>query len=185
MLHGPSAGWWTLPLPVAGRTDPEGQGGRQDRVSVVVATAVNGEGTGMDVGTSEDGAFWLAFLRCPPGASVGWSWWSRTLIRDSSAAVFGGASWQRCDQPAHRVPRRAQPWVTTMVRYHLPATLPRWRPVPPGGLSTRGSRVLAWKKIGLERFNKEISTLSWASSLTDQPCAVGAVLEQPTSHPPF
>ena len=35
-------------------------------VSVVVATAVNGEGKreiiGMDVGTSEDGAFWLAFL---------------------------------------------------------------------------------------------------------------------------
>ena len=28
---GPSAGRWTLPLPVAGRTDPEGQGGRQDR----------------------------------------------------------------------------------------------------------------------------------------------------------
>ena len=25
------AGRWTLPLPVAGRTDPEGQGGRQDR----------------------------------------------------------------------------------------------------------------------------------------------------------
>ena len=23
--------------------------------------------------------------RCPPGASVGWSWWSRTLIRDSEA----------------------------------------------------------------------------------------------------
>ena len=30
-LPGPSAGRWTLPLPVAGRTDPEGQGGRQDR----------------------------------------------------------------------------------------------------------------------------------------------------------
>ena len=30
-FHGPSAGRWTLPLPVAGRTDPEGQGGRQDR----------------------------------------------------------------------------------------------------------------------------------------------------------
>ena len=30
-LHGPSAGRWTLPLPVAGRTNPEGQGGRQDR----------------------------------------------------------------------------------------------------------------------------------------------------------
>ena len=28
---GRPAGRWTLPLPVAGRTDPEGQGGRQDR----------------------------------------------------------------------------------------------------------------------------------------------------------
>ena len=41
--------------------------GRIVNVSVVVATAVNTEGTreilGMDVGTSEDGAFWLAFLR--------------------------------------------------------------------------------------------------------------------------
>ena len=36
-------------------------------VSVAVATAVNTEGRrdtiGMDVPTSEDGAFWLAFLR--------------------------------------------------------------------------------------------------------------------------
>ena len=36
-------------------------------MSVAVATAVNTEGRreiiGMDVGTSEDGAFWLAFLR--------------------------------------------------------------------------------------------------------------------------
>ena len=36
-------------------------------MSVVVATAVNAEGrreiVGMDVGTSEDVAFWLAFLR--------------------------------------------------------------------------------------------------------------------------
>ena len=36
-------------------------------LDVVVATAVNSEGkheiVGMDVGTSEDGAFWLAFLR--------------------------------------------------------------------------------------------------------------------------
>ena len=41
--------------------------GRIVNVSVVVATAVNTEGKreilGMDVGTSEDGAFWLAFLR--------------------------------------------------------------------------------------------------------------------------
>ena len=36
-------------------------------MSVVVGTAVNAEGkreiVGLDVGTSEDGAFWLSFLR--------------------------------------------------------------------------------------------------------------------------
>ena len=37
------------------------EAGRIVNVSVVVATAVNGEGK--RVGTSEDGAFWLAFLR--------------------------------------------------------------------------------------------------------------------------
>ena len=67
------------------------EAGRIVNVSVVVATAVNGEGKreiiGMDVGTSEDGAFWLAFLRSlsARGASAGWSWWYRTLIRDSEA----------------------------------------------------------------------------------------------------
>ena len=48
---------------MAGRAEPEGQGGRKDSQR----TAVNAEGRreiiGMDVGTSEDGAFWLAFLR--------------------------------------------------------------------------------------------------------------------------
>jgi transposase-like protein len=43
------------------------EGGRIVQVSVVVATGVNAEGKrevlGIDVGTSEDGAFWLAFLR--------------------------------------------------------------------------------------------------------------------------
>ena len=53
------------------------EAGRIVNVSVVVATAVNSEGkreiVGMDVGTSEDGAFWLAFLRSLVArASAGW-----------------------------------------------------------------------------------------------------------------
>ena len=28
---------------------------------------------------------WPSYARCPPGASAGSSWWSRTLIRDSAA----------------------------------------------------------------------------------------------------
>ena len=53
--------------------------GRIVNVSVAVATAVNREGKrevlGIDVGTSEDGAFWLAFLRSLAArAWVGWNW---------------------------------------------------------------------------------------------------------------
>ena len=103
--------------------------GRIVNVSVVVATAVNGEGKreiiGMDVGTSEDGAFWLAFLRSL--SARGLSGVELVVsdahqgLRGAIAAVFGGASWQRCrthfmTNLLTRVPRRAQPWVATMVR---------------------------------------------------------------------
>ena len=98
-------------------------------VNVSVATAVNAEDrreiVGMDVGTSEDGAFWLAFLRSlsarglrgvqlvTSDAHLG--------LRDAIATVFAGASWQRCrthfmTNLLTKVPRSAQPWVATMVR---------------------------------------------------------------------
>ena len=56
------------------------EGGRIVNVCVVVATGVNAEGQreilGLDVGTSEDGAFWLAFLRSltARGLKTGWNW---------------------------------------------------------------------------------------------------------------
>ena len=60
--------------------------GRIVNVSVVVATAVNGEGKreiiGMDVGTSEDGAFWLAFLRSLSASGVTREWPRRRQLRD-------------------------------------------------------------------------------------------------------
>ena len=103
--------------------------GRIVNVSVVVATAVNGEGKreiiGMDVGTSEDGAFWLAFLRSLSARGLGGVELvvsdAHQGLRGAIAAVFGGASWQRCrthfmTNLLTRVPRRAQPWVATMVR---------------------------------------------------------------------
>ena len=79
----------------------------------------------MDVGTSEDGAFWLAFLRSL--SARGLSGVELVVsdahqgLRGTIAAVFGGASWQRCRTHSMtnlltRVPRRAQPWVATMVR---------------------------------------------------------------------
>ena len=53
----------------------------------------------MDVGTSEDGAFWLAFLRSLSARGLGGVKLvvSDALqgLRDASATVFGGASWQQ------------------------------------------------------------------------------------------
>ena len=103
--------------------------GRIVNVSVAVATAVNAEGkreiVGMDVGTSEDGAFWLAFLRSLSarglrGVELVTSD-AHLSLRDAIATVFAGASWHRCrthfmTNLLTKVPRSAQPWVATMVR---------------------------------------------------------------------
>ena len=79
------------------------EAGRIVNVSVVVATAVNAEGrreiVGMDVGTREDVAFWLAFLRSV--ADRGLSGVELVTsdahggLREAIATVFAGASWQR------------------------------------------------------------------------------------------
>ena len=103
--------------------------GRIVNVSVVVATAVNAEGRreilGMDVGTSEDGAFWLAFLRSLVARGLSGvdlvTSDAHQGLKDAIATVFAGASWQRCrthfmTNLLSKVPRRAQPWVATMVR---------------------------------------------------------------------
>ena len=124
--------------------------GRIVNVSVVVATAVNGEGKreiiGMDVGTSEDGAFWLAFLRSL--SARGLSGVELVVsdahqgLRGAIAAVFGGASWQRCrthfmTNLLTRVPRRVQPWMATMVRTILRAqAMEWWQDFPEGQLLT-------------------------------------------------
>ena len=98
-------------------------------MSVVVGTAVNAEGkreiVGLDVGTSEDGAFWLSFLRSL--VTRGLSGVELVVsdahqgLRDAIATAFGGACWQRCrthfmTNLLSQVPKRAQPWVATMVR---------------------------------------------------------------------
>ena len=114
----------TLPL-----TQKVREAGRIVNVSVVVATAVNSEGrreiVGMDVGTSEDGAFRLAFLRSLSARDLGGVKLvvsdAHQGLRDATATVFGGAGWQRCrthfmTNLLTRVPRSAQPWVANMVR---------------------------------------------------------------------
>ncbi len=103
--------------------------GRTVNVSVVVATGVNREGKrevlGIDVGTSEDGAFWLAFLRSLTARGLSGVQLvtsdAHQGLKDAIATVFAGASWQRCrthfmTNLLSKVPRRAQPWVATMVR---------------------------------------------------------------------
>ena len=103
--------------------------GRIAQVSVVVATAVNVEGKrevlGIDVGTSEDGAFWLAFLRGLVARGLSGvelvTSDAHQGLRGAIATVFGGASWQRCRTHfmrnlLTRVPKSAEALVATTVR---------------------------------------------------------------------
>jgi transposase-like protein len=105
------------------------EGGRVVNVAVVVATAVNAQGKrevlGLDTGASEDGAFWLSFLRSL--AARGLSGVQLVVsdahqgLKDAIAAVFSGTAWQRCrthfmTNLLTRVPKSAQPMVATVVR---------------------------------------------------------------------
>ena len=103
--------------------------GRVVQVAVVVATAVNAAGKrevlGIDVGTSEDGAFWLSFLRGLVARGLSGvelvTSDAHQGLRDAVATVFGGASWQRCRTHfmrnlLTRVPRSAGKLVATTVR---------------------------------------------------------------------
>ena len=80
---------------------------------------------GLDVGTSEDGAFWFQFLRSVADRGLGCVELvisdAHRGLRDAIATVFAGASWQRCRSHfmtnlLTRVPRCAQPAVAMMVR---------------------------------------------------------------------
>ena len=165
----------------------------------------------MDVGTSEDGAFWLAFLRSLSarglsGVDLVVSDAHQGLRDAHRRTVFGGASWQRCrthfmTNLLTRVPRRAQPWVANMVRtiYQQPSPqevhaqlerviCPATGPVPSGGLSTGRALVqdvLAFSRLPCPPLDRRsgpttpwsastrrygVAPMSWASSLTDQPC---------------
>jgi len=105
------------------------EAGRIVNVSMVIATAVNGEGRreilGLDVGTSENHAFWLAFLRSLLARGLSGV---ELVISDAHAGLkeaialcFTGASWQRCRTHfmvnlLSKVPKRMQGAVATVVR---------------------------------------------------------------------
>ena len=119
-----------------GLTQKVREGGRIVNVCVVVATGVTDgqrEILGMDVGASEDGAFWLAFLRSLTtrglsGVELVTSD-AHQGLKNAIAAVFAGASWQRCRTHfmanlLTRVPKRAQPGVATqdLLAWSAPST---------------------------------------------------------------
>jgi putative transposase len=105
------------------------EGGRTINVHCLVATGVNADGhreiLGIDVTSSEDGAGWLAFLRGLVARGLSGV---RLVTSDDHAglvnavaSVLPGAAWQRCRTHYHRnlltrVPKTAQPWVSTLVR---------------------------------------------------------------------
>lgn len=105
------------------------EGGRVVNVSVVIATAVTGEGRreviGMDTVTVEDTASWTEFLRSL--VARGLSGVELVVsdahggIKAAIAQVLSGASWQRCRTHfmanlASRVPRLSWPMIATLVR---------------------------------------------------------------------
>ncbi|MDA8288293.1 MAG: IS256 family transposase, partial [Actinomycetota bacterium] len=105
------------------------EGGRVVNVSAVIATAVNAEGkreiVGFDVVTTEDTDAWTAFLRSL--VKRGLSGVELVIsdahggIKAAIAAVFSGASWQRCRTHfmanlASRVAKSSWPMIATLVR---------------------------------------------------------------------
>ncbi len=105
------------------------EGGRTVNVACLIATGVNAGGhreiLGVDVTSSEDGAGWLAFLRGLvarglSGVALVTSDDHAGLV-SAIGSVLPGAAWQRCRTHYHRnlltkVPKSAQPWVSTLVR---------------------------------------------------------------------
>jgi putative transposase len=106
------------------------QDGRVASTAVVIAVGVNGQSgerevLGLDVGPSEDGAFWTSFLRSLvarglSGVRLVTSDAHRGL-KNAVAAILAGASWQRCRVHFMRnalslVPKAAQQMVGATIR---------------------------------------------------------------------
>jgi transposase-like protein len=126
------------------------QDGRVGSMAAVIAIGVNGDGQrevlGLDLGPSEDGAFWLQFLRSLVARGLGGV---RLVVSDAHlglksaiAAVLQGASWQRCRVHFIRnalalVPKSAAAMVATTIRtvfvqVEADAAREQWRRIADG-----------------------------------------------------
>jgi putative transposase len=103
--------------------------GRVVSRAVVIATGVTADGgrevLGLDVGDSEDGAFWTAFLRSLKARGLAGVQLvisdAHTGLTQAIAAVMAGASWQRCRvhflrNVLARVPRGSAEMVAAAIR---------------------------------------------------------------------
>jgi transposase-like protein len=123
-LDGPYPYVWLDATYLKVRTD-----GRVRSMAVVIAIAVNTRGErevlGLDVGPSEDGSFWLAFLRGLVARGLSGvqlvSSDAHEGLKGAIAAVLTGASWQRCRVHFVRnalalVPKSASQMVAATIR---------------------------------------------------------------------
>jgi transposase-like protein len=126
------------------------EAGRVVSQAVVVAMGVTADGTreilGVDIGPSEDGAFWLGFLRSLVARGLHGvclvSSDAHEGLRQAIAAVLHGAGWQRCRVHFLRnalalVPKGAQPLVAATLRTVFVQPTPeaarqQWRQVAAG-----------------------------------------------------
>ena len=105
------------------------EGGRVASMAVVIAIGVTAGGErevlGLDVGPSEDGAFWLQFLRGLVARGLGGvklvTSDAHEGLKGAIAAVLQGAAWQRCRVHFVRnvlalVPKSAQQMVAATIR---------------------------------------------------------------------
>jgi putative transposase len=103
--------------------------GRVVSRAVVIATGVTADGgrevLGLDVGDSEDGAFWTAFLRSLRARGLGGVQLvisdAHTGLKQAISAVMAGAAWQRCRvhflrNVLARVPRGSAEMVAAAIR---------------------------------------------------------------------
>jgi putative transposase len=107
--------------------------GRVVSRAVVIATGVTADGgreiLGLDVGDSEDGAFWTAFLRSLKARGLAGVQLvisdAHTGLKQAIGAVLAGAGWQRC-----RVHFDAGSTSSETCLPGCPRPRPRWSPPP-------------------------------------------------------